>query len=325
MTQLSATEAAATNVTALSQRVGRWLLAAILVALVAFSSLATEGFLTWDNLRAVLINTTTTGIVAVAITPLTLSGNLFTMAAGQTTMLASMILVATAGAGHSAVLGAVLALVVLIVIGTLQALAIAQGLNPIITTLAAGTIIYGAVTWLTGGRVLAAPDSIDWISTTSLFGLPLPVYVFLAFTGLMWFLCDATVVGRQITLLGANPDSARLSGVSPRALVVSAFVLMSVGMTIAGILSASELGQVSPDNLSTLTIDAVATILIGGTAIQGGEGSPLRSAVGALILVILQNVMLLHGLSTGARIFGEGLLVVLVITVLHVGRQVFRQ
>jgi ribose/xylose/arabinose/galactoside ABC-type transport system permease subunit len=288
---------------------------------MVFSSFATDGFLTWDNLRAVLINTTITGIVAVAMTPLTLSGNLFSMAAGQTTMLASMIVVATTGAGFSAGLGALFALVILVAIGALQALAIGQGLNPIITTLAAGTIIYGVVTWLTGGRVVTAPASISWIATTSLFGLPLPVYVFLAFTGLMWFLCEATIVGRHITLLGANPASAALSGLSPRVLVVWAFVLMSLGMTIAGVLSASELGQVTADNLSTLTIDAVAAVLIGGTAIQGGEGSPLRSAVGAIILVILQNVMLLHGLSTGARIFGEGLLVVLVIVVLHVVRR----
>lgn len=312
---------AAVSKQSLAQFVSRWSLAIIFTVLLVISTLTTSNFLTLDNLRAVLINATIVGIVAVAMTPMTLSGNMFSMGAGQSTMLASMIFVAAAASGRSVWLGAALALLGVLVAGIVQALIISLGLNPIVTTLAAGTVIYGLVAWLTDGRVIAAPDTgIDWIATTAIFGVPLAVFVFLLFTAVMWFFIERTTPGRQIVLFGANRETAQISGLSARTITLWAFVLMSIGMVIAGILSASELGQVTADNLSTLTIDAVAAVLVGGTAIQGGEGSPLRSAVGALIIVVLQNVMMLHGLSTGARIFGAGLLVLVVIALLHIVR-----
>jgi ribose/xylose/arabinose/galactoside ABC-type transport system permease subunit len=69
-------------------------------------------------------------------------------------------------------------------------------------------------------------------------------------------------------------------------------------------------------------MDVIAAVLVGGSAIAGGEGSPLRSALGALLIVVLSNVMLLLGLPTGVRLLGVGLLVVIVVSVLHVLRKV---
>jgi ribose/xylose/arabinose/galactoside ABC-type transport system permease subunit len=97
---------------------------------------------------------------------------------------------------------------------------------------------------------------------------------------------------------------------------------MSIGIAIAGILSAAQLRQIQSNDLSTLTMDVIAAVLVGGSAIAGGEGSPLRSALGALLIVVLSNVMLLLGLPTGVRLLGVGLLVVIVVSVLHVLRKV---
>ena len=96
---------------------------------------------------------------------------------------------------------------------------------------------------------------------------------------------------------------------------------MSLGIAIAGILSAAQFGQAASKDFGSLSIDAVAAVLVGGTAIQGGDGSPIRSAIGALIIVILGNIMLLQGLSTGMRTVFVGTLVAIVVCVLHMLRK----
>jgi ribose transport system permease protein len=299
----------------------RWAMPVVFVALIAMSSLSTSSFLTFDNLRSVLINTAITGIAAVGMTAVTLSGNVFSLGVGQSAMLASLLFISVAASGAQPLLGLVLALVVLLVIGLAQSLVIAAGLNPVVTTLAVGSVIYGAVAALTGGAVVSAPAGVDWLAAAGFLTIPLPVWVFAVFTLVVWLFVERTVPGRRLVLVGANRQAALTSGVSVRTVSVWAFAIMSVGLTIAGVLSASQLGQVTTDNLSGLTVDAVAAVLVGGTAVTGGEGSAARSAGGALIIVVLQNVMLLHGLSTGARVLGEGALVILVIAALHLARR----
>lgn len=328
MTKDVARVADATSLTSrrISQELARWSLPIILVALVLIAAITTSAFLTFDNFRGVLINTSITGIVAVGMTAFTLSGNFFSMAAGQSTMLAAVIYLEVASSGASPWFGAVLAIVVLIAIGVIQALVIAEGLNPIITTLATGTIIYGLVTWRTNGAVIDAPHGgAGLIATGTFLGVPALVYVFFIFTAVTSFWIERTVSGRHVVLVGANRLSARVSGLSVRMVTIWAVIVMSVGMAVAGILSAGELGQVTANSLPSLSVDAIAAVLVGGTAIQGGEGSPIRTAIGALIIVILQNVMILHSLTPGAQIFAEGILVVVVVVALHLLRRVGAQ
>jgi ribose transport system permease protein len=301
--------------------VARYALPIVLIAVVAVSAISTPSFLTFDNARGVLLNASITGIAAVGMTAMTLSGNMFSLAAGQSCMLASILFVALPAGGVPPVLAGVIALIALVILGLLQAVVVAAGLNPVVTTLAAGTIVLGIVTVVSGGAVIAAPDSVAWLATASLLGLPLPVYAFIVFTAIAWFLHDRTTAGRRVVLLGSSREAARTSGLNTRRITIWAFTIMSIGFAVAGILSASELGQVTANNLSNLTVDAVAAVLVGGTAIQGGEGSPLRTAIGGVIIVILQNVMVLHGLSSGIRILSEGVLVLAVVLLLHVARR----
>jgi ribose transport system permease protein len=305
-----------------SQRLTRWAMPTIFALLVLVAAVTTSDFMTFDNLRGVLINTAVTGIAAVGMTTITLSGNLFSLGAGQSAMLASILFMWVASTGTSLVLGAALAIVVLVAIGLLQSLAVAAGLNPVVTTIAAGALIYGAVAGFTGGAVVSAPtSSVGELAAFDILGIPLPVWVFAGFTAAVWLFVERTTSGRRLLLVGSNRETAVMSGISVRTATAWAFAITAVGLAIAGIFSASQLGQVTANNLTELTIDAVAAVLVGGTAVSGGEGSAVRSAVGALVIVVLQNVLLLHGLTTGVRMLTEGILLVAVVSILHLARR----
>jgi ribose transport system permease protein len=295
-----------------------WSLPLLLLLTLVIATATTPGFLAFANLRGILINTAVIGIAAVGLTPVTLSGNLVSLAVTQQAMLAAVAFFPLLAVGVPLPLAILIVIVVLAAVGVAQGVFVAVGLNPMITTLAAGAIIFGLATLVTGGRVVSAPQvDTRWLALSSPLGLPLPIYIFIGFTILATLFIDRTVTGRKISLAGANRETARLSGVSFRSATIASFAILGIGTAISGIVVAAQAGQATTLDLPTLTSNVIAAVLVGGTAIQGGFGSPLRSALGALMIAIFSQVMLLHDFPHGVRLAAVGALVVVMVSVLH--------
>jgi ribose transport system permease protein len=261
------------------------------------------------------------GIVAVAMTPVTLSGNFVSLAISQTSMGAMVAFVTLIGRGWAQP-SAILAVVGgTVVVGVLQGVVVAAGLNPIITTLAAGAIIFGFVSSATGGGIVRVGDfPISW-GGGEIAGVPLEVLVFILFTAVVTLLMSKTVTGRKTMLVGANKATAEISGISFAWVTILAFAIFSVGLAIAGILSGAAFGQATANSFSGLTISVIAAVLGGGTAIQGGAGSPLRSAAGAVAIAVISNMMILNNFSTGGRLAVQGGVVVAIVVLLDLQRR----
>ncbi|GHE06973.1 ABC transporter permease [Klenkia taihuensis] len=294
----------------------------LVLFVLVLASVTTDGFADGANLRAILISTAITGIAAVGMTAITLTGNLFSLGIGSTVVLCGIVFLAVAGATGSVLVGVLVAVGASLLLGLAQALIVGAGLNPVITTLAFGAIVYGCVAVGTGGEVVTAGSvPVTRLATASVLGLPLPVIIFIAMTALVSFLTARTVTGRRMRLLGENRATAGTSGISAMKGTVVAFASLSVGAALAGILSAAQLRQMQANDLPNLTLDVIAAVLVGGAAINGGEASAVRTALGALLIVILGNVMLLQGLAPGERLFGVGAVVVVLVVLLHLLRK----
>lgn len=281
----------------------------------------TPNFLTVDNVRAILRNASIVGIVAVAMTPITLSGNFISLGTQQSAMAGTVVFVALVGTGWSPALAIVVVLVALVLAGAVQGIVVAAGLNPVITTLAAGAIIFGVVADATNGQIVrVGGHPVSWGNST-IIGIPLEVLVFALFTVAVGTFMVGTVAGREMLLTGANEDTAEVSGISFRRVTVGAFVIFSIGLGIAGVLTGAGYGQVTIQSLSSLTVDALAAILVGGTAIAGGYGSPWRSAAGAVLIAVISNIMVLNDFSTGGRLAVQGAVVVVVVVLLETLRR----
>lgn len=300
----------------------RWSLPLLLVVTLIVAALTTPGFFSFENLRGIFINTSVIGIAAVGMTAVTLSGNFVSLAVTQQTMLSALVFLAVLSAGLPTPVAILVTIVALIAVGLFQGAFVSAGLNPMITTLAAGAVIFGGATLVTGGVVVSAPAAdFRWIALSSPLGLPLPIYVFIVFTILVTLVIDRSVLGRTTLLVGANRQTARLSGLSFSRATLAAFALMGIGTALSGMVVAAQTGQITTEDLPTLTSDVIAAVLVGGTAIQGGFGSPLRSALGALMIAIFTNIMVLHDFAHGWRMAAVGLLVVVMISLLHVLRK----
>lgn len=285
----------------------------VVLAAIVIAAMATPGFFTIANGRAILTNASLIGITAVAMTPMMLSGNFVSLATQQSAMLGMVSFVALVGGGVPWVLAGLAVLLLLIAVNVTQSCVIAIGMNPIITTLAAGAVIFGAVSLLTGnGIVRMGTFSVPWGDTDPL-GIPLEVYSFVVFTVLVGAISSRTVLGRQMILFGANRDTARISGISPLRTTAFAFTIFAFGLAAVAILSGAAFGEATVNSFDGLGISAIAAMLVGGSSIQGGTGSPVNSAVGAVFIAVAGNIMALNALSTGQRLFIQGLIVVLAV------------
>lgn len=302
--------------------VSTWSLPVLLAVVLLVAWATTPSFLTFENIRGILINTAVIGTIAVGMTPITLSGNGVSLAISQSAMLASITFIALQAAGVNMWIAIGAVFIILMLVGAAQGVIVAAGLNPLITTLAVGAVIFGVATLASDGAVIVAPNTdFRWIATAAWLGIPLPVYIFLGFTILCQFFIARTTAGRNLMLAGANHLTARLSAISRTRVTIIAFLIFSIGASLGGIIVASQTGQATSSDLATIMESVLAAVLVGGAAIQGGSGSPIRSAAGALLIAIFTNAMVLHDFPYGVRLTAVGALVLLVVSVLHTLRK----
>jgi ribose/xylose/arabinose/galactoside ABC-type transport system permease subunit len=295
-----------------------WQLPVLIVVGAVVIAIFTPHFLTGSNIRAILESAALTGIVAVTATPVTVSGNFFSLATQQSSILGAVLFAAMVGHGWTVGVAIVLTLLAVGATGLIQGLTVAAGLNAIIATLAAGSIILGAVAWRTHSQSVSLGEhEVAWLGIKQYLGLPMAVLVFIGVTIVLSVVSAKTTLGRQILLTGANRATARLSGIPTGRVTVWTFVISGFGSGIVGILTASAIGYADTQFFASLTFDVIAAILVGGTAIQGGFGSSLRSALGAVLIAMIGNAVLRHQFSSGVQQTIQGVLVLFVIVVLQ--------
>ena len=290
---------------------------ALLVVVLVPVALTTERFLTLANGRAILASTAFVGITAIGATLVMVSGSAVSLAVSQTATVVAMTFLATMehGLGVAIIAG----LAVGVAMTAVQGLVIGfWDANPIVLTIAAGFAITGVATWFSGGRpVYAESNAYDVLNRTVL-GLPVAVYVLLAVTLLAQWVLRRTVVGRQMYLVGENREAARAAGLPVGRVTVVAWAFFGGCIAVTGIFLAAFNTSANVRLGGTLTLDAIAAVLVGGTAIAGGRGSALRTLGGALLIAVIADVLLIRGYSTGAQILVKGLLVLGVVVLVHI-------
>lgn len=291
---------------------GAWM--ALLAAVTVYGAATTTGFLTVSNFKAILTAASFVGIIAVGLTVIVLSGNLFSLALGQTAAVSAMLFLYSLQVGLIPAI--VLTLLLGLVIGAVQGFAVgAWGANPIIITIGAAGLMEGIAVWLSHGESIVPPaDETSWERLGQpVLGLPAPVYVFLALTLVLALVMRQTRFGRQIYMLGENRVAARAAALPITLLTVGAFGIASLYTAASGVLIGATSANASLLLTGSYTYDAIAAALVGGNAVTGGRGSIARTALGAVFIATISDMLLLRGYSTGVQILVRGIIVVVVV------------
>jgi ribose transport system permease protein len=293
---------------------------AVLAAVIIFGAFLTPGFLTINNFSAILTSAAFVGVIAVGSTLIMLSGSLFSISLGTTTAATAILFMFMLhfGVGAASVVTLLAGTAIFAIQGALVGLI---GANPIIVTIGAGAIQEGVIGWLSPGDITPPPGAgIDFLART-IFGLPFSVYVFLGLALVLDLAMRHTRFGLELYLLGENQPAARAAGLPVALLTTAAFAVAGFCVAVAGVLIAGFAQNVNLQVAGTYTFDAIAAILVGGSAVTGGWGSVGRTVIGALIIATITDMLLLMGASTGMQIFVKGIIVTVVVVLLHLARR----
>jgi ribose/xylose/arabinose/galactoside ABC-type transport system permease subunit len=281
--------------------------------LIAFA-LATPGFTTVPSLTSLLTGISFVGLVACGMTLITISGNIMSFSLGVTVAAATVIFaIAYNSAGLPTAVAATF--VSAAIISGLQGLMIGGfRANPIIVSIAALALIHGILQALTAGiSVYIPPDSTLELLKGKIVGLPLEFITLLVLAGFGQFMLGFTVFGRNLFMVGDGPAAAEALGIRNWRTITGAYVLAGLFCAVPAILLAARFGSGSMAYGQGYDYSAIAAILIGGTAIQGGRGSILQTCFGVAFIALVQTLLVLHGAREEWQVFGLGVMVFVVI------------
>lgn len=263
---------------------------AALILLVALSAIFAPSFLSSDNIRNVLVQSVFVLVLATGMTFVLVSGGI-DLSVGSTMGLSAALCVYTLDHGAPLILALVIGLLTGAAVGLLNAVLITVlGLADFIVTLGTLSLVRGIVELMTASRSLdSSSHGFGSIAGGTVAGIPTPVLIAVAVAVVAGVTLGRARLGRSVYAVGLNPAAAFLAGVSVRRVRVSVYLISGVLAALAGIMLASRLSSVDPALGTGYELTAIAAAAIGGTSLSGGRGAVLGTALGALLLGVLQN------------------------------------
>ena len=190
-------------------------------------------------------------------------------------------------------------------------------LPPFIVTLAMMLVTSGLAYIASAGQsIYQIPESFVWLGRgTGLFGLPHAVVLMLALYAAAHVLMSRTTLGRYLYAVGGNPEAARLSGVPVRRVLLFAYVACGLLAGLGGVIMASQLKSGSPTYGAMYELYVIAAVVVGGTALSGGEGKIVGTLIGAFIIAVIQNGMNLTNIESYTQKVVLGLVILVAVLV----------
>lgn len=266
-----------------------------LIIVVVALAVASPSFRTAANINNIIKQMSMQGIAACGATLTIVSGG-FDLSQGSVYAFCAIVAVLTAGS--LGVLGAfLLAIAVGLALGAFNGAIIALGrVNSFIATLATSYVFLGFATVLTGGNV-ATTALPNFMVMNNTYGLAVASWVFIGIAVVLGLVLAYSRFGRGLYAIGGNAEAARLSGINISLYRIVVFALSGATAGAAGVIAASQAGSADSNIGSTLALMAIASTVVGGTSILGGEGAIWRAVVGALILELINNGFVLLNLN----------------------------
>jgi ribose transport system permease protein len=267
----------------------------VLVGLFIALTIGNDHFFSKQNFLNMLDQWAPLGIVACAGTLVLIAGGLDLSISSVYAL--SAVVAAKLAVSVDPIVGLVLGLVGGAAAGTVNGLLTTVGrINALIATLATSIVFAGVALYITNGQiVIEEAAQFTAIGNAYFLGITLTSWVFIGFALLCGFLVTQLPFGRYVFASGGNPEAARLSGVRVGLIQTLCFTLSGAAAGLAGILEASRVGSAQADMGSSMTLQAIAAIVIGGTSILGGQGAIWRTVVGLFTLALINNgINLLH-------------------------------
>ncbi|MDA7418861.1 ABC transporter permease [Xenophilus arseniciresistens] len=274
-----------------------------LVLLCIAGALLNSDFATPENAMNVLTRTAFIGIIAVGMCFVIISGGIDLSVGSMAALIAGSVIMFINWAGPASgsplmavVMGAALAVVLGAVFGLAHGLLITKGrIEPFIVTLGTLGIFRAYLTYFADGGALTLDNEFADLYAPvyygSLLGIPVPVWIFALVAVIGGVILNRTAYGRYVQAIGSNEQVARYAAVDVDRVKILTYALLGVCVGIATLLYVPRLGSASPTTGLLWELEAIAAVIVGGTALKGGAGSITGTVVGAILLSVISNIL----------------------------------
>ncbi|WP_147917106.1 ABC transporter permease [Ruania zhangjianzhongii] len=294
-----------------------WGIGVVLVLLVALMSFIAPHFFSLSNLFNIARSTSIIAVLAAGMTVVILIAGI-DLSVGSVLAVSGVISVIGWNAGLPAVVAVLLGVIVGALAGMLNGMLVAYlSLAGFIVTLAGLTAYRGVAYALTDGRPLTAEGTLGFhlLGDGNFIGVPIPVWIMIATYAILWFLLERTTFGKHVYAAGGNAEAARMAGLRTNLIFASAYAISGVTAGIAGVMFMARVQSGQPTAGEGYELQAIAAVVLGGTSLMGGRGRVLSTLVGALIIGVLTNGMVLMNTPFFTQLIVQGVVIVLAVSI----------
>ncbi len=201
--------------------------------------------------------------------------------------------------GFTVLGGVLVALLIGLMMGLFNGWVITKfSLPPFVATLAMLTIARGATMLYTKGIPISnLGANFEFIGSGWLLGIPVPVWISILVVLVVVFITKKTTFGRYIYAIGGNEKAAFLSGININTIKLAVYGIAGMMAAVGGILVTSRLNSAQPNAGASYELDSIAAVVIGGTSLSGGVGTVTGTVIGAAIIGVLNNGLVLLDVS----------------------------
>jgi ribose transport system permease protein len=272
----------------------------IILSVCVIMSFVSPFFMTWPNIKAILLSFSTEGIVVVGMTIILVVGG-FDLSVGSVMCLAMVIGGKLFLLGVDPWLASLLGIAICGLIGFMMGIIVTKvGLNFFITTLAFMGIARGLCFVITEGTPLslfALPKAFKFVGQGSIYGIPFTIFLFGIIVVISDYLMRNSTLMRKVYYTGSNQKAAVFSGIKTHRVTIGTTILCSTLAGIAGIIYMSRFGASIPGFGIGLELTAISAAVIGGASITGGVGTVLGAVLGVALLQTITGSMVLMDVS----------------------------
>ena len=274
-------------------------LAAVVILLVVYLSWASPYFFTAGNLTVVGRQIGLALIISVGMTFVILIGGIDLSVGSVVALVSVLVGEFMVNLGISPILAVIFALLggalVGLVNGSINAF---WGLPSFVVTLGMLAMARGLSLGITSGSTISGfPPEFLYFGQGAYLGIPVPVWVAVVVAIAAHFVLTRTTFGRHVYFVGSNEEAAKLSGIRVRRVKISVFVISSTLAAVSGILETARLSVGQPAAGNGYELLAIGAAVIGGASLFGGVGGILGTALGTSLLLLIQNALILLGIS----------------------------
>jgi len=291
-----------------------------LVLLSSASALLSPYFLQWQNLLNIVRQVSYTGIIALGMTFVIVSGGIDLSVGSMAALVGSVALLALnagveAGFPQGTAVAAAVACAVLtgLACGLANGLLVTKGrIAPFIVTLGTMALFRSLSLYMANaGEFRSGSSLFGEIGSSAPLGVPLPALILLALAAALSFVFSRTRYGRYTRAVGSNARVARYSAIDVDATRLAAYTLTGAMVGVSAVLIAMRFNSVGSSTLGVnYELDAIAAVIIGGTAMSGGRGTVWGTVIGAITLGVINNMLNMVGISPYLQGTVKGLVII---------------